>query len=55
MPSCIKVTFLSIFDDPMVRDRSLAMPRYSCRLRYMAKWSKDHVAAIGPFKTQTLI
>jgi hypothetical protein len=33
MPSCIKVTFRSIIDDPMARDRSLAMARHSCRLR----------------------
>jgi hypothetical protein len=33
MPSYIKVTFRSILDDPMVRDRSLAMVRRSCRLR----------------------
>jgi hypothetical protein len=33
MPSCIKVTFRSIFDDPMTRDRSLAMTRHSCRAR----------------------
>jgi hypothetical protein len=32
MSSCIKVTFLSIFDDLMARDRSLAMARHSCRL-----------------------
>jgi hypothetical protein len=41
-----------MFDYPMARDRSLAMDRHSCRLRYMAEWSEDHVAAIGPFKTQ---
>jgi hypothetical protein len=34
---------------------SLAMARCSCRLRYMSEWSEDHVAVIGPFKTQTLI
>jgi hypothetical protein len=33
MHSCIKVTFRSIIDDPMARDRSLAMARRSCRLR----------------------
>jgi hypothetical protein len=32
MPSCIKVTFQSILDDPMARDRSLAMARHSCSL-----------------------
>jgi hypothetical protein len=33
MPSCIKVTFRSILDDPMTRDRSLAMARHSYKLR----------------------
>jgi hypothetical protein len=33
MPSCIKVTFRSILDDPIARDKSLAMARHSCRLR----------------------
>jgi hypothetical protein len=33
MPSCIMVTFRSILDDPIARDRSLAMARYRCRLR----------------------
>jgi hypothetical protein len=32
MPSCIKVSFRSIIDDPMAKDRSLAMARRSCRL-----------------------
>jgi hypothetical protein len=32
MPSCIKVTFGSILDDPMARDRSLVMAKHSCRL-----------------------
>jgi hypothetical protein len=32
MPSCIKVTFRSIIDDPIARDRSLAMARCSYRL-----------------------
>jgi hypothetical protein len=34
----------------MARDRPLAMSRHSCRLRYMAEWSEDHVSAIGLFK-----
>jgi hypothetical protein len=38
--------------DPSTRDRSLAMARRRCRLRLMAEWSKDHVAAIGSLKTQ---
>jgi hypothetical protein len=33
MPSCIKTTFRSVLDDPMARDRSLAMARRSYRLR----------------------
>jgi hypothetical protein len=32
MPSCIKMTFRSILDDPMARDRSLAMARHSYML-----------------------
>jgi hypothetical protein len=55
MPSCIKVTFRSILDNLLPRDGSLAMARHSCRLWYMVKWSEDHVAVIGPFKTQTLV
>jgi hypothetical protein len=55
MPSCIKVTFQFILDDPMARDRLLAMVKRSCRLRYMTEWSEDYVAVIGPFKTQILI
>jgi hypothetical protein len=31
MRSCIKVTFRSIFDNPMARDRSLDMARHSYR------------------------
>jgi hypothetical protein len=33
MPSCIKVTFRSILDDPMAIDRSLAMARRNGRLQ----------------------
>jgi hypothetical protein len=33
MASCIKVTFRSIHDDPMARDRLLGKARHSCRLR----------------------
>jgi hypothetical protein len=33
--------------NPIARDRSLAMTRHRCRPRWMAEWSKDHVAAIG--------
>jgi hypothetical protein len=33
MLSCIKVTFRSILDDSIARDRSLAMARHSYRLR----------------------
>jgi hypothetical protein len=46
-PSCITVTFRSILVTPITRDRSLAMSKRRCRLWYMAKWLKDHVAAIG--------
>jgi hypothetical protein len=33
MPSYIKVILRSILDDPMARDRLLAMARHRCRLR----------------------
>jgi hypothetical protein len=33
MASCIKVTFRPILDDPMARDRSLAMARRNRRLQ----------------------
>jgi hypothetical protein len=36
----------------ITRDRSLAMARRRCRLRWMAECSKDHVAAIGPLNSK---
>jgi hypothetical protein len=33
--------------NPIARDRSLVMARYRCRPQKMAKWSEDHVSAIG--------
>jgi hypothetical protein len=38
---------------PTARDRSLAIARRRCRLRYMVEWSEDHVAAIGTLNSNT--
>jgi hypothetical protein len=31
MPSCIRIPFLPYLDDPMARDRSIALARHKCR------------------------
>jgi hypothetical protein len=56
MDTLVALRYFLIYPcDPTTRDRSLAMARRRCRLRQMAEWSKDCMAAIGSLKLKTFV